>query len=240
MECDVLVASFDAATLRTAGIALVQDLWSCEISAELAQDSRSPEDLFQKYRDDQHAWIVIIKQDSVVKVKSMNRKDVPDADVNFNQLTSYLRAEIRERDQREGTHHRARLVRNQSREDASSPQAADHEQEVRVLVAGTKSKKSNRRNIVEQAQVKAAALVQDFLDGPIAAVETTDNVMEMIRGTRLSDSESWRKVSQQVDKKETRYVGEIHELLTELAVESRNAFVYNFRTGNCVYYDLRI
>lgn len=33
---------------------------------------------------------------------------------------------------------------------------SDHEQEVRVLVAGTKSKKSNRRNIVEQAQGRAA------------------------------------------------------------------------------------
>lgn len=58
-----------------------------------------------------------------------------------------------------------------------------------VLFAGTKSKKSNRRNIVEQAQGRAATLVNSFLDGPIAAIETTDNVIELLRSTRLSDPE---------------------------------------------------
>jgi translation initiation factor 2-alpha kinase 4 len=46
-----------------------------------------------------------------------------------------------------------RLYRQHSQPEASP---SDHEQEVRVLVAGTKSKKSNRRNIVEQAQGRAA------------------------------------------------------------------------------------
>jgi hypothetical protein len=46
-----------------------------------------------------------------------------------------------------------RLYRQHSQQEASP---IDHEQEVRVLVAGTKSKKSNRRNIVEQAQGRAA------------------------------------------------------------------------------------
>jgi translation initiation factor 2-alpha kinase 4 len=66
------------------------------------------------------------------------------------------------------------------------------------LIAGTKSKKSNRRNIVEQAQSRAATLVNSFLDGPIAAIETTDQVMEILRETRLSDPESWRKATQSV------------------------------------------
>lgn len=45
---------------------------------------------------------------------------------------------------------------------------------------------------------------------------------------------------------ERKYVGDVHELLLELRSEGkegkadggRNAFVYNFRTGGCVYYDL--
>jgi eukaryotic translation initiation factor 2-alpha kinase 4 len=206
----------------------------------LARDSRSPEDLLSKYRDDQHSWIVIIKQDSILKVKSMDRKDVPDADIPSTQLLAWLKGELRERDQRDGLHQRAKLQRNSSQADAPGP--SDHEQDVRVLIAGTKSKKSNRRNIVEQAQGRAATLVHSFLDGPIAAIETTDHVMELIRDTKLSDAESWRKVTQAVPTAEKRYIGEIHDLMNTLANQNkditRNAFVYNFRTRMCIYYDL--
>jgi len=239
-QCDVLVASHDAEILRTAGVDIVQTLWENDISAELARDSRSPEDLLSKYRDDQHSWIVIIKQDSILKVKSMDRKDVADADIPSTQLLAWLKAELRERDQRNGTHHRNRLQRGSSQADTST--AADHEQDVRVLIAGTKSKKSNRRNIIEQAQGRAASLVHEFLDGPIAAIETTDQVMELIRGTRLSDPESWREVLQSVPSAEKRYLGEVHDLMMTLSQQNRdvtrNGFVYNFRTGKCVYYDL--
>lgn len=83
LPCDVLVASHDPATLRTTGIDVVEQLWSHDISGELAQDSRSPEDLMSKYREDHHSWIVIIKQDSVLKIKSIGRKEVPDVEIPF-------------------------------------------------------------------------------------------------------------------------------------------------------------
>jgi translation initiation factor 2-alpha kinase 4 len=237
----VLVASHDPATLRSKGVEVVQQLWACDISAELAQDSRSPEDLLSRYREGHHAWIVTIKQDSVMKIKSMDRKETPDADIPSTQLLTWLKSEIRERDQRDGTHQRARLQRYGSQPETSGP--SDREQEVRVLVAGTKSKKFNRRSIVEQAQGRAATLVQSFLDGPIAAIETTDHVMELIRGTRLSDAESWRSVTHAVPTAERRYIGEIHDLLGTLAEQNkevtRNSFIYNFRTGLCIYYNLR-
>jgi translation initiation factor 2-alpha kinase 4 len=239
-RCDVLVASHDPSILRTTGIEVVQQLWSHDISAELAQDSRSPEDLLSKYREDNHSWIVIIKQDSVLKVKSIGRKEVPDTDIPSTQLMAWLKAEIRERDQREGTNQRAKLLRNTSQPDTSG--TTDHEQDVRVLIAGTKSKKSNRRNIVEQAQGRAATLVNSFLDGPIAAIETSDHVMELLRETRLSDPESWRKVTHAVPTAERRYLGEVHDLMESLSLQNkdntRNAFIYNFRTGMCIYYDL--
>ncbi|KAI9646734.1 eukaryotic translation initiation factor 2-alpha kinase [Ciborinia camelliae] len=238
-RCDVLVASHDAAILRSTGVDLVSNLWSHEITAELARDSRSPEDLLSKYRDDSYSWIIIIKQDSVVRCKTTGRKDIPDADIPSTQLVSWLRGEMRERDQREGTYNRAKLSRQHSQPDTGP---SDHEQEVRVLFAGTKSKKSNRRNIVEQAQGRAATLVQSFLDGPIAAIETTDHVMDLIRETKLSDPESWRKLTHSVTTAERRYIGEIHDIMSGLAFQNkditRNAFVYNFRTGMCIYYDM--
>jgi translation initiation factor 2-alpha kinase 4 len=227
--------------LRTTGVEVVQQLWSNEISAELAQDSRSSEDLLSGYRDDHHSWIIIIKQDSIMKIKSMDRKEIPDADVPSTQVVAWIKGEIRERDQREGTNQRAKMLqRHSSQQEAAG--VSDHEQDVRVLMAGTKSKKSNRRNIVEQAQKRATNLVQSFLDGPIAAIETTDHVMDLIRETRLSDPDSWRKVMHAVPTSERRYLGEILDLMMTLSQQNkeitRNSFIYNFRTGACIYYDL--
>ncbi|EKD13488.1 protein kinase [Drepanopeziza brunnea f. sp. 'multigermtubi' MB_m1] len=228
----------DAAILRSVGVDIVQSLWRNDISAELARDSRSPEDLTSQYRDNQHSWVVIIKQDSILKVKSQDKKD--DVDIHSTQLLAWLNGEIRERDQRNGIHQRTKLQRHGSQADSGA--APDHEQDVRVLVAGTKSKKSNRRNIVEQAQARARSVAYELLDGPIAAIETTDQVMELIRGTRLSDQESWRQVTQTVQTSEKRYLGEIQDLMNTLAHQNkditRNSFIYNFRTGKCIYYDL--
>ncbi|CCU77407.1 protein kinase (Gcn2), partial [Blumeria hordei DH14] len=98
-RCDVLVASHDATVLRTVGIGLLQTLWSNSISAELARDSRSPEDLLSKYRDDNHSWIVIIKQDSVIKSK-------------IDGSEGCHRCEIRERDRKNGANQREMLQQN--------------------------------------------------------------------------------------------------------------------------------
>jgi eukaryotic translation initiation factor 2-alpha kinase 4 len=234
------VASFDASVLRSTGIEILNQLWANDISAELAVDSRSPEDLLSKYRDDQHYWIVIIKQDSILKVKTTGRKEIQDVDIAISQLLPWLASEIRDRDQRDGISDRVQLVRHTGQANTSG--AVENEQEVRLLVAQTKSKKSNRRNLVEQAQGRAASLVHSFLDGPILAIETTDHVMDLIRETRLSDADSWRKVSQSVTTTEKRYIGEILDVMKNLAFQNkditRNSFIYNFRTGACIYYDL--
>jgi len=243
MQCDVLVASFDPSVLRSSGIELLQTLWAHGISAELARDSRSPEDLLSKYRDESYSWIVIIKQDNVLKIKTMGRKDAPDADIAAKELLSWLKSEIRERDSRSIMKYRS-ATGNLPQSESTNAVEAGQEQDVHVLVAQTKSKKFNRRAVVEQAQTSAAKLVQSFLDGPIAAIETSDNVMDMIRATSLSDPESWRKVEHTVGTSEKKYVREIHDMLKgwrwewESKKGSEHAFVYNFRTGKCVYYDL--
>ncbi|KAK0651929.1 anticodon binding domain of tRNAs-domain-containing protein [Cercophora newfieldiana] len=242
-RCDVLVASFDPTVLRSSGIELLQTLWAHGISAELARDSRSPEDLLSKYRDESYSWIVIMKQDNVLKIKSLGRKDAPDADIAAKELLSWLKSEIRERDSRSIMKYRS-ATGNLPQSESTNTVEAGQEQDVHVLVAQTKSKKFNRRAVVEQAQTSAAKLVQSFLDGPIAAIETSDNVMDMIRTTSLSDPESWRKVEHTVGTAEKKYVREIHDMLKgwrwewESKKGAGHAFVYNFRTGKCVYYDL--
>ncbi|KAI9700411.1 MAG: hypothetical protein M1836_002426 [Candelina mexicana] len=239
-RCDVLVASFDAAVLRSAGVRIVQDLWAVDISAELARDARSPEELSADYRDDDHSWIVIIKQDTGtfgernLKVKSMLRKE--ESEVRSSELMSWLRTEIRDRDEREGTNERAKLLRQVSQHDASQA-AGEREVDVKVLVPPHKGKKTNRRTVIENAQVSS----QEF-DGPIAAIDTRDEVFDAIQGTRLSDPDSWRKIIQGVPLAERKYLSQVHELISDLAKDvkgtTRTAFVYNFRTGGRLYYDL--
>ncbi|RBQ68693.1 hypothetical protein FVER14953_04803 [Fusarium verticillioides] len=239
-RCDCLVASFDAAVLRSSGAEMLQTLWANNISAELADNAGSLEDLLSKHDEEEYSWLIIIKQDAMLKIKSLGRKDVPDTDIPTTQLLSWLRNEFRDRDSR------TVKLRGNSSADTNGP-GEKEEQEVRVLVAQTRSKKFNRRTVVEQAQSTASSLVQSFLDGPILAIETTDQVMDLIRGTCLSEVDGWRQVEQSVTNTERKYIREIHDELDNLRFKyqkkgggdgSRHAFVYNFRSGNCVYYDL--
>lgn len=240
-RCDVLVASFDAALLRSSGIEILQTLWAHDISAEIAKDARSPEDLMLKHRDESYSWIVIIKPDSVLKIKSLGRKDMPDQDIQAAQLLNWLRTEIRERDSR----HVVKLRGNNSQDESPAvDKVKDKEQDVKLLAVHTRGKKFNKRQVVEQAQIAAAGLVRSFLEGPILAVETSGTVMDLMKETSLSDQESWRKVESAVTTSEKKYIREIHDQLDtwrfkhEQKSGSRHAFLFNFRTGDCQYYDL--
>ncbi|KAK2595161.1 eukaryotic translation initiation factor 2-alpha kinase [Conoideocrella luteorostrata] len=242
-RCDILVASFDMAILRSTGIEILQLLWDHGISAEMARDARSPEDLLSKHRDESYSWIVVVKPESMLKIKTMSRRDVPDVDLPLSQLMAWLRPEIKDRDARTFSKLRGSVV--QVSESTGLNNIERHqEQDVKVLVAGTKSKKFNRRQVVDQAQGSAATLVRSFLDGPILAIETTDQVIDLIRETSLSDHESWKKVEHAVSMTERKYMRELHVQLDtwrssyERKGKSKHAFIYNFRTGTCVYYDL--
>ncbi|ATY61628.1 kinase (Gcn2) [Cordyceps militaris] len=243
-RCDILVASFDPAMQRSSGVELLQTLWALDISAELARDSRSPEDLLQKHRDDNYSWIIILKPESMLKIKSLLRKDVADIDIPATQLTAWLRTELHKRDIKGSSSSNRKSIAAVQGETPSAAAEREREQDVKVLVAQTRSKKFNRRTVVEQAQVTAAALVTSFLDGPILAVETSEQVMTLIGGTRLSDPESWRRVDHGVTTTEKKYVREIHDQLDAWKFTydrkdgTRHSFLYNFRTGTCLYYDL--
>ncbi|KAI9791960.1 MAG: hypothetical protein M1816_003229 [Peltula sp. TS41687] len=249
-RCDVLVASFDAKVLRSSGIDILRQLWASDISAELAVDAHSVDQLTSHYKDDKHSWIVIVKQDTgthgerILKVKSMQRKE--EADIRSSELLNWLRSEIRERDQREGTNDRARLLRTTSHPEqnqSSVEGGGGGEQDVRVLIPQHKGKKANRKNIIEAAQLRAHDLVQTFLHGPIVAIDVKDDILDAISRTAVSDPDGWRKVIQSVPLADRKYLSEVHELITDIArdvkgTNVRNAFIYNFRTSACIYYDL--
>ncbi|KFY10773.1 hypothetical protein V492_04854 [Pseudogymnoascus sp. VKM F-4246] len=231
-RCDVLVGSFDGQVLRSEGVSLMNELWRNQISAELAGDARSPEDLMSKYKDYDHFWIVTIKQDSMVKIKTMGRKDVEDVDMAESQVISWLRGQIRDRDHREGQNLN-KMTRRTSHNDG--PVGPHLKQQVHILSTGTKAKKAALKNSIQtQAQVAAAKLVEGFLEGQVLAIETTDDVLFKIKETPLSDPDKWKQLAQSVGPGEKRYIQQIEDhlkgLLANRRGERRNAFLYNSRT----------
>ena len=95
--------------------------------------------------------------------------------------------------------------------------------------------------------LRSREVAEKARNAPVAAIDTRDDVLQSIRDTRLSDPDSWRTVIQSAPLTERKYLSQVYELLSDLASENRtddspesytNAFIYNYRTGSCVYYDL--
>lgn len=255
-RCDVLVASFDSEVLRTTGVKMVADLWANDISAELAVDARSPEELLSHYRNDSISWIVLIKHDSTtatsgkadLKIKNLVTKQ--DTDIKSENLISHIRTELRDREHREGAAERSRMLQRlpSVQEGSGTDQRRN---EVQVLIAQHRSKKSNKWGIVEAAQTRAQSLLSEYSSAPIAAIETRDELMDVIRNTRLGDAESWRRAIQSVPLADRQYLGQVQDLLEQYKKEweeglkdaeseerPRVAMVFNFRTGGMLLYDL--
>ncbi|KAH7386818.1 kinase-like protein [Phaeosphaeria sp. MPI-PUGE-AT-0046c] len=256
-RCDCLVASFDSNVLRTMGVKLVAELIAHGYTAELAVDAHSIEDILRHYRDDRHSWVIIVKhgiapEKPELKVKSIAKKE--DTDLRTPDLLNYLRNELRDREAREGSAAQ-RLTKAIPLHTSSSPATSSPTKStVDVLIAQHRSKKSNKWSIVEAAQSRSSELLSSFSSAPIAAIESKEEVMALLRETRLSDPDSWRTAIQKMPIAERKYLQELHDLLLGYRarwVEMRSeegrergdrgvgkAFVYNFRTQGCLLYDL--
>ena len=249
-RCDCLVASFDSSVLRSTGVRIVAELISHGYTSELAVDAHSIEDLLRHYRDDRHSWVIVIKHGVAsdkpdLKVKSIAKKE--DSDIRTGDLLNYLRNELRDREVREGT-----AAQRLTKGAIPAPSSSASKANVDVLISHHRSKKTNKWSIVDAAQTRSAELLSSFHNAPIVAIETKDEVMGLIRETRLSDPDGWRKAIQSLPLAERKYLQELHDLLLGYAAkwkevsadgngrrgEGGKAFVYNFRTGGCLLYDL--
>lgn len=133
------------------GVNIVQNLWANDISAELAVDASSLEELLTKYKDHNHSWIVIAKQDSKergFKVRSLFPKE--EYDIRGSELIHWLRNEIRARNQREGSVDYSKQLRSPITQDSMTNERAN---DVRILLPQHRNKKTNRRNIVESGKL---------------------------------------------------------------------------------------
>jgi translation initiation factor 2-alpha kinase 4 len=228
-RCDVLVAAAGVDTVKLAGIKLLTSFWANDISAELGTD-RAP-------RGEEHTLIVSVRHEASNSVKvTSSGKDFEETEVSISSLVGYVQQELREH---ENTRARAPALLRQ----ASQPNV-DRKGNVQVLLARHGSKKSNKYQIVSDAQEQWSRKLDDAKGAPILAVETRDDVIDIIQQTRLSDAESWRRAVQSAQPSDRQYVQQIQEMLGSWRKECmegegmREACVFNFRTQHCIYYDL--
>ena len=155
-RCDILIDSFDQGLLDSVGIDIMHELWSNGFSAELAEEDHSTnaENTFAKNKDgkENYSWVVLIKSEDSIKVKTTNRKD--ETEVRLADLTGHLRSEIRERDRLEGRTPRASILHQNSQQDVNGPET-DREVNIQVLTSQNKGKKVNRKTIVEEGEFSA-------------------------------------------------------------------------------------
>lgn len=240
---DVLVDSFDQDLLDSVGVNILNELWSNNISAELAERDVevSSESVYTKTDDraDDRSWVILVKAEDLVKVKNISRKD--ETEVRVSELAAHLRTEIRDRDRQEGRAPKASLIRHSSQQDSTVPDR-DREVEIKVLTSQNKGKKVNRKTIVEEAQAHKRAYLHACADSPIVAIETKDEIFEGIIETRLSDPDSWKRFIQGAAPGERQYLGQLQNMLKNMQKEvtpsNSNAIIYNFRTKACISYHL--
>ncbi|KAL8803587.1 MAG: hypothetical protein Q9182_003092 [Xanthomendoza sp. 2 TL-2023] len=247
-RCHVLVDSFDENLLRAAGLQVIQELWAHGIHAELALSHSSDMDhktssAFSHGQDDlSYLYIVNIKHESSVKVRNMDKNE--EHEMRTSELASWFKNEMMHRERSED--HGRRLSRYHSQPEHGTP-TVETGSNVDILMVANKGKKTNRRAIIEEGK-QSFARCREFIHGladgnvEVVAIETKDDIFEGIRETRLGDADSWKKFIQHAPAGDRPYLQEVHELLKTKAAKAkagfRSAFMYNFRTGSCIWYDL--
>lgn len=230
-RCEVLIEGSGTEGGNAAAIKLLTTLWANNLSAELATDSRLSTDILE------HGFVVTVRHEAsnTLRVKNV-ASEAEETDVPTASLVSHLQQELRDRE-----HSKPRqpaFVRQTSHHDA------DRKSNVQVLMSQHRSKKSNKYHIVEAAQQRWTEKLEEWKEASILAVETRDEVLESIKDTRLGDAESWRKVVQGAQLNERQYLQQVQDIMStwrknwEENNGAREACVFNFRTGHCIYYDL--
>ncbi|KAK3715393.1 eukaryotic translation initiation factor 2-alpha kinase [Vermiconidia calcicola] len=230
-RCDIAITASGSDAVQMAGVKVLASLWANNISAELATGRAG--------HDKEYSFVVTVRHEasSTVRVAS-TRPDAEETDVPFSALVSHLQQELREV---QSTKPRPPAL---LRQNSSHHQEADRKSNVQVLLARHGSKKSNKYQIVSDAQDQWSRKLDGAKDAPILAVETRDDVLDLVQLTRLSDIESWRKAVQSVQLNDRQYVQQIQEMLMGWRKRwaegdgVREACVFNFRTQHCIYYDL--
>lgn len=228
-RCDVLVmASGGTDELRAAGFRIVTGLWDSNISAELSNEEGT-------FRDQEYTFLVHLRHEASTSVRiTATDNDSEDTDITIPSLVPHLQQELRDR---ANTKVRQPLLRAQSSQH-------DSQHNVQVLYARTGSKKGNKYGIVNDTKRLWSEYLDGIKDAPALAIETRDDMLDVIQSTRLSDPESWRRAGQNVPVGDGGYFLQVKEMLESWRKDwqtgegVREACIYNFRSQRCIFYDV--
>ena len=239
-RCDVLVDGPDE-LLTTMGVEVVQDLWANDLSAELSLDVAGKGVAYDPSEGakESHIWIVMIKQDGNLKVRNVAKRE--DDEMRASELSTWLYSEMRERDRIEArTTGRAKLIRHASHPEPVNDSSTELHVRVIFNSEGNKAKKINRPTLVKEANIGARDAMQGILACPIVAIETNNDLFNIIRKTRFTDPDSWRSTIQATAAEDRAYTRKIQSNVETIAKERRPqyVFLFNFRTKACELWDL--
>ncbi|KAK6437572.1 eukaryotic translation initiation factor 2-alpha kinase [Oleoguttula sp. CCFEE 5521] len=236
-RCTALLVATGTEAVRIAALKIISTLWDSHIRAKLADDATSSAD------EAQYAYIITLRHEASTSVRFRSMSDdSEELDIPIHSLISHIQQDLRDREGAKSRTAVPSLPRQASHQDSERKTGNVH-----VLLAQHRSKKSNKYHIVNAAEQRWAEKLDSWKEAPILAVETRDDVLDLIRDTRLSDAESWRKAVHSVTLNERQYLQQIQEILGSWRKKwsegdeddaSREACVFNFRSGACVYYDL--
>lgn len=226
---DVVVTSFDETTLRGPCLEIYKNLLACGIKVELSEHYDNMAELDRYYGDQLNYWLVIVRPGYRIKVRNLSRDET---DVRPSELVAFIKSELAERSGTAITEPKLKRV-------SSSHGDKQSTQRVSVCVPSHKDKKANRSSIVDAAAAAAQELAEELgSNAPIIAISIKDDILELMRSTRLRDDASWKVLRQAVPAIERQYLSQVQELLAEKAEEGeRGAFVVNYRTNSCFFYD---
>ena len=237
-RCEVLVDSFDQLLLASIGTEVLRELWVNDISAELADRNHgmSNEYIWTDKNTDSHGWVVLIKSEDTFKVKNASRRD--ETEVRLLDLANHLRSEMRERDREEGrtTIAKTQLPRPTSHAEQSRS-ATGHESEIKVVISQIKSKKVNRKTVVEEARSRAQEWRIASQEYPVIAIEVKEHTFVALEKTNIHNPDSWKRLIQEAPSWERQYLPVIQSTLESMQGSSA-VFIYNFRTKQIMHYHL--
>lgn len=227
---DVVITSFDEHTLHSTCIEILRNVLDAGIRAELSDSFSSMEELERAYATMLRFWLVIVRPGGTkIKVRSPSRDE---NDVLGSDLITWLRDDMGERV--------PATVPEPVLRRARSSHGAGERENVSVLTPTHKSKKVNRLAIVDSAKSAAQAHAENIRRNcNVLAIDTDDETLQKIRNSRLTDVESWRSIRHSVALNDRGYMQEVQEQLQEWAnAGEEGAFLYNYKTKACIFYDL--
>lgn len=230
----VVVTSFDEAILKGHCLGVFRSIIDAGFSAEISEQHSTIEELDAAYDDPINYWLIIVRStgsaQKAIRVRSPQRVET---DLLTSELIDFLKEEI-------GGSTNNTIHSEPSVKRTRSSHGAGNRDRVTVLTPEHRSKKINRKIVLDLAEASVQTMTKTMSTAyKVLAIDTDDDTLHKLRGTRLNDAETWRTFRHAVPLTERGYTQEIQEQLETWAdAGQEGVFIYNYKTKSCIFYDL--